>query len=345
MRGGRPAALTRAVRPPPAPFVDSATKAGTVLLFRSDTMAERLTEKAEILLEALPYIRRFNGKTFIIKYGGKAMIDAELQSSFAEDIALLKYVGINPVVVHGGGPQIDRMLERLALASRFVRGMRVTDEATMDVVEMVLGGKINKQIVTLINRHGGRAVGLSGKDGELLVARKMLVRVEEPGQPAERVDLGQVGEIIKVNVAVIRSLDAANFIPVIAPIAVGDRGESYNVNADIAAGKIAEALAAEKLILLTDVEGIKNGDGELLRTLSSEQVAELVQSGIIGQGMIPKVECCVEALRGGVKKTHVIDGRKRHAVLLEIFTEEGVGTEVTWQLRRRSAKRPSLSQR
>jgi acetylglutamate kinase len=308
-------------------------------------MAERLTEKAEILLEALPYIRRFNGKTFVIKYGGKAMIDVELQSSFAEDIALLKYVGINPVVVHGGGPQIDRMLERLALESRFVRGMRVTDEATMDVVEMVLGGKINKQIVTLINRHGGRAVGLSGKDGELLLARKMLVRVEEPGQPAERVDLGQVGEIIKVNVAVIRSLDAANFIPVIAPVAVGDRGESYNVNADIAAGKIAEALAAEKLILLTDVEGIKNGDGELLRTLSSEQVAELVQSGIIGQGMIPKVECCVEALRGGVKKTHVIDGRKRHAVLLEIFTEEGVGTEVTWQLRRRSAKRPSLSQR
>jgi acetylglutamate kinase len=308
-------------------------------------MAERLTEKAEILLEALPYIRRFNGKTFVIKYGGKAMIDVELQSSFAEDIALLKYVGINPVVVHGGGPQIDRMLEKLALESRFVRGMRVTDEATMDVVEMVLGGKINKQIVTLINRHGGRAVGLSGKDGELLLARKMLVRVVEPGLPAETVDVGQVGEIIKVNVAVIRSLDAANFIPVVAPIAVGERGESYNVNADIAAGKIAEALAAEKLILLTDVEGIKNGDGELLRTLSSEQVDGLVQSGIIGQGMIPKVECCVEALRGGVKKTHVIDGRKRHAVLLEIFTEEGVGTEVTWQLRRRSAKRSGISQR
>jgi acetylglutamate kinase len=308
-------------------------------------MVERLMGKAEILLEALPYIRRFNGKTFVIKYGGKAMIDEELQSSFAEDIALLKYVGINPVVVHGGGPQIDRMLERLALESRFVRGMRVTDEATMDVVEMVLGGKINKQIVTLINRHGGRAVGLSGKDGELLLARKMLVRVEEPGRPVESIDVGQVGEIVRVNVAVIRSLDAANFIPVIAPVAVGERGESYNVNADIAAGKIAEALAAEKLILLTDVEGIKNRDGELLRTLSSEQVAELVQSGVIGQGMIPKVECCVEALRGGVKKTHVIDGRKRHAVLLEIFTEEGVGTEVTWQLRRRSAKRPGISPR
>jgi acetylglutamate kinase len=236
------------------------------------------------------------------------------------------------------------MLEKLRLESRFVRGMRVTDEATMDVVEMVLGGKINKQIVTLINRHGGNAVGLSGKDGQLLLARKLLVRVEEAGSPPEAVDVGQVGEIVKVNVAVIRSLDAANFIPVIAPVAVGDNGESYNVNADTAAGKIAEALAAEKLILLTDVEGIKNGNGELVRTLSSEQVGELVQSGVIGQGMIPKVECCVEALRGGVKKTHVIDGRKRHAVLLEIFTEEGVGTEVTWQLRKRPARR-SLGQR
>ena len=302
-------------------------------------MTQSLTEKAEVLLEALPYIRRFNGTTFVIKYGGKAMIDAELQSSFAQDIALLKFVGINPVVVHGGGPQIDRMLEKLALASRFVRGMRVTDEATMDVVDMVLGGKINKHIVTLINRHGGNAVGLSGKDGELLLARKLLVRVEEAGQPPETVDVGQVGQIVKVNVAVIRSLDAANFIPVIAPIAFGENGESYNVNADIAAGKIAEALAAEKLILLTDVEGIKDAGGELLRTLSSEQVAQLVQSGVIGQGMIPKVECCVEALRGGVKKTHVIDGRKRHAVLLEIFTEEGIGTEVIWQMRKRSGRR------
>src|ERR1043166_7407298 len=255
-------------------------------------MTQSLTEKAEVLLEALPYIRRFNGTTFVIKYGGKAMIDAGLQSSFAQDIALLKFVGINPVVAKGGGPQIDRMLEKLALASRFVRGMRVTDEATMDVVEMVLGGKINKHIVTLINRHGGNAV-------ELLLARKLLVRVEEAGQPPETVDVGQVGQIVKVNVAVIRSLDAANFIPVIAPIAFGENGESYNVNADIAAGKIAEALAAEKLILLTDVEGIKDAGGELLRTLSSEQVAQLVQSGVIGQGMIPKAECCGEALRGG----------------------------------------------
>jgi acetylglutamate kinase len=302
-------------------------------------MTESLTEKAEVLLEALPYIRRFNGTTFVVKYGGKAMVDAELQASFAQDIALLKFVGINPVIVHGGGPQIDRMLEKLALQSRFVRGMRVTDEATMDVVEMVLGGKINKQIVTLINRHGGNAVGLSGKDGELLCARKMLVRVEEAGRTPETVDVGQVGQIVKVNVAVIRSLDAANFIPVIAPIAVGENGESYNVNADIAAGKIAEALVAEKLILLTDVEGIKDANGELLRTLSSEQVAQLVQSGVIGEGMIPKVECCVEALRGGVKKTHIIDGRKRHAALLEIFTEAGIGTEVVWQMRKRPGRR------
>ena len=300
---------------------------------------QSLTEKAEVLLEALPYIRRFNGTTFVIKYGGKAMIDEELQSSFAQDIALLKFVGINPVVVHGGGPQIDRMLEKLALESRFVRGMRVTDDATMDVVEMVLGGKINKQIVTLINQPGGNAVGLSGKDGELLLARKMLVRVEEAGRAAETVDVGQVGQIVKVNVGVIRTLDAGNFIPVIAPIAAGENGDSYNVNADIAAGKIAEALAAEKLILLTDVEGIKDADGELLRALSSEQVAQLVQSGVIGQGMSPKVECCVEALRGGVKKTHIIDGRKRHAALLEIFTEAGIGTEVVWQTRKRPGRR------
>ncbi len=301
---------------------------------------QTLTDKAEVLLEALPYIQRFNGKTFVVKYGGKAMVDEELQSSFAEDIALLKYVGINPVVVHGGGPQIDKMLEKLALESRFVRGMRVTDEATMDVVEMVLVGKINKQIVTRINRHGGHAVGLSGKDGQLLLARKMLVRVDAPGRAAETVDVGQVGEIIKVDVSVIRSLDSANFIPVIAPVAVGESGESYNVNADIAAGKIAEALAAEKLIVLTDVEGIKDAGGELLRTLSSDQVCDLIQTGVIGQGMIPKVECCVDALRGGVRSTHVIDGRKRHAVLLEIFTTEGIGTEVRWQHeRKRTAKR------
>ena len=301
-------------------------------------MPDPLIQKADVLLEALPYIRRFSGKTFVLKYGGKAMIDAELQAGFAKDVALLKYVGINPVVVHGGGPEIDRMLERLALESRFVRGMRVTDESTMDVVEMVLGGKINKRIVTLVNGEGGNAIGLSGKDGRLLLARKMLVRVEEAGRPAETVDVGQVGEITHVNVDVIRSITAAGFIPVIAPIAVGEKGESYNVNADIAAGKIAEALQAEKLILLTDVEGIKDGEGKLLRTLSSDQVSELISSGVIGQGMIPKVECCVEALRAGVPKTHVVDGRRRHAVLLEIFTEEGVGSEVVWQSGKRAGR-------
>jgi acetylglutamate kinase len=302
-------------------------------------MTESFTEKAEVLLEALPYIRRFNGTTFVIKYGGKAMIDAELQSSFAQDIALLKFVGINPVVVHGGGPQIDRMLEKLALVSRFVRGMRVTDEATMDVVEMVLGGKINKHIVTLINRHGGNAVGLSGKDGELLLARKMLVRVEEAGRPAETVDVGQVGQIVKVNVAVIRSLDAANFIPVIAPIAFGENGESYNVNADIAAGKIAEALAAEKLILLTDVEGVKSRDGALIDTLPADVAADMIRDGTIAGGMIPKVECCLEAIRGGVRQAHVIDGRVRHAVLLEVLTSRGVGTEILPRMARRTRSR------
>ncbi|MGH7805209.1 MAG: acetylglutamate kinase [Candidatus Binatia bacterium] len=306
-----------------------------------------VTEKAEILLESLPYLRRFQGKKFVIKYGGAAMLDDELKESFAEDVALLKFVGIDPIVVHGGGPEIEKLLERLKIPTRFVRGMRVTDEATMEVVEMVLGGKINKEIVALINRHGGDAVGLSGKDGEFLRARKMIVRVNEPGKPVEEIDAGMVGEIVKVDPAVIEALDAANFVPVIAPIAVGDKGESYNVNADLAAGKIAEALRAEKLILLTDVEGIKGKDGNLIRTLSSDGVAELIADGVINGGMIPKVECCVDALRAGVAKTHIIDGRRRHAVLLEIFTEEGVGTEVVWRAptKRAATKRASLRTR
>jgi acetylglutamate kinase len=287
-----------------------------------------IVEKADVLLEALPYIRRFYGKCFVIKFGGNAMIDEELKSSFAEDIALLKFVGIDPVVVHGGGPQIDRALDRLGIQSRFVRGMRVTDEPTMEVVEMVLGGQINKAIVSLVNGHGGKAVGLSGKDGGLFLAEKMLVPAAEGG---ELVDVGSVGRITRVDPSVIQALDASDFIPVIAPIAGGEGGESYNVNADLAAGKIAEALQAEKLILLTDVDGIHDETGELLRTVSSGQVPALVERGVIGGGMIPKVECCVDALRAGVKKTHVIDGRKRHAVLLEIFTEEGVGTEVVWE--------------
>ncbi len=288
---------------------------------------DALIHKADTLLDALPYIRRFSGKTFVIKYGGHAMEDEELKQRFAQDIVLLKYVGINPVVVHGGGPQIGEMLKKLGISSRFVRGMRVTDAATMDVVEMVLG-KINQEVVSLINRQGGKAVGLSGKDGELIVARKMLVTVEEEGKPPTTHDVGQVGEVVGVNPRVVNALTEANFIPVIAPVGVGESGESYNINADLVAGKIAEALQAEKLILLTDIEGIKDKSHTLIPTLGSTEAERLIKDGTIGEGMIPKVECCVAALHGGVKKTHIIDGRVRHATLLEIFTKEGIGTEV-----------------
>lgn len=288
---------------------------------------DALIQKADTLLEALPYIQRFSGKTFVIKYGGHAMEDEELQQRFAQDIVLLKFVGMNPVVVHGGGPQIGEMLKKLGIGSRFVRGMRVTDAATMEVVEMVLG-KINQQVVTLINRQGGRAVGLSGKDGELVVARKMMVTVEEQGQPPATYDVGLVGEVIAVNPRVIHALIEAGFIPVIAPVGVGEHGETYNINADLVAGKVAEALHAEKLILLTDVEGLKGKDGALIPTLDSGQAQALIRDGTINEGMIPKVECCLAALQGGVQKTHIIDGRVRHAILLEIFTKEGIGTEV-----------------
>jgi acetylglutamate kinase len=284
-------------------------------------------QKADTLLEALPYIQRFSGKTLVIKYGGHAMEDEELKQQFAQDIVLLKFVGMNPVVVHGGGPQIGDMLKKLGITSRFVRGMRVTDAPTMEVVEMVLG-KINQEVVTLINRQGGRAVGLSGKDGELVVARKMLVTVREEGRPPATHDVGLVGEVVGINPRVVNALTEANFIPVIAPVGIGQDGETYNINADLVAGKMAEALQAEKLILLTDVEGIKGKDGGLIPTLGSEQAEVFIQDGTIGEGMIPKVECCIAALRGGVKKTHIIDGRVRHATLLEIFTKEGIGTEV-----------------
>lgn len=291
-------------------------------------MKTQLIQKADILLEALPYIQRFANKTVVIKYGGHAMEDEELKQSFAQDIVLLKFVGMNPVVVHGGGPQIGDMLKRLGISSRFVRGMRVTDTATMEVVEMVLG-KINQEVVALINRQGGQAVGLSGKDGELLNARKMLVTVAGEGQqPPTTHDVGLVGEIVGVNPRVIDALTAADFIPVIAPVGVGENGETYNINADLVAGKVAEALQAEKLILLTDVEGIQGKDKVLIPTLSSTEADTLIQDGTISEGMIPKVECCLAALRGGVKKTHIIDGRLRHATLLEIFTKEGIGTEV-----------------
>jgi acetylglutamate kinase len=280
---------------------------------------EKRIDQAEVLLEALPYIRRFAGKTVVIKYGGHAMTDDALKHAFARDIVLLKFVGIHPVVVHGGGPQIDSMLSDLNISSTFVRGMRVTDHATMKVVEMVLAGQINGEIVSMINLAGGKAVGFSGKDGALIVARRV---------GSDNGDLGQVGEVVGVNPELVRALQAQDFIPVIAPVAASPEGESLNINADIAAGKIAEALQAEKLLLLTDVQGIKDAKGALIRTLSSSEARDLIGEGVVKAGMIPKVDCCLEALRGGVKKVHVIDGRVRHAVLLELFTDQGVGTEV-----------------
>ncbi len=292
---------------------------------RARNVAE-LIARADTLLEALPYIRRYAGTTMVIKYGGHAMTDDALRASFAQDIVLLKYVGINPVIVHGGGPQINRVLDMLGIEPQFVRGMRVTDPQTMDVVEMVLG-KITNEIVTLIQRQGGRAVGLSGKDGELIRARKLTVTTEESGRRT-KVDIGLVGEVQAINPAVIEALDRADFIPVIAPIGVGEDGNSYNINADLVAGELAAALQAEKLILLTDVEGIRGADGQVLSTIDVEQAQELVRSKVIDGGMIPKVECCIDALRRGTKKTHIVDGRVRHAVLLEIFTDAGVGTEV-----------------
>jgi len=284
--------------------------------------------KAEVLIEALPFIRRFYGKTFVVKYGGAAMVDEELKISFARDIVLLKYVGINVVVVHGGGPQINDTLKRMGVQSQYVRGMRVTDMETVDIIEMVLVGKVNKEIVGLINHNGGLAVGLSGKDGGLILARKMNVSVAGTGENTEIIDIGMVGEIVRVNPMVIKSLDANLLIPVIAPVGVGEKGETYNINADLVAGRVAAALGAEKLILLTDVEGVRDREGELLSTLTIDRSRSLIERQVISSGMIPKVECCMDALNGGVVKTHIIDGRVKHAVLLEIFTKEGVGTEV-----------------
>jgi acetylglutamate kinase len=290
---------------------------------------ENFIGKAEVLMEALPYFQRFYGKTFVIKYGGHAMENEELKASFAQDIVLLKYVGINPVVVHGGGPQIDTVLDKMGITSRYVRGMRVTDQETLDIVEMVLVGKVNKEIVTLINQHGGMAVGLSGKDGGLILAKKMNVTVASSnGEAPEIIDIGMVGEIIGINPLVIESLDQNKFIPVIAPVGAGKQGETYNINADLVAGEVAEALHAEKLILMTDIEGVKDRKGQFLSTLKENQARKMIQEGIVDSGMIPKVECCINALKGGVEKTHIIDGRVKHAVLLEIFTEAGVGTEV-----------------
>ncbi len=293
-------------------------------------LVEDFIGKAEVLMEALPYIRRFYGKTFVVKYGGRAMVDEELKASFAQDMVLLKYVGVHPVVVHGGGPQIDQTLAKMGVSSRYVRGMRVTDPETIDVIEMVLVGKVNKEIVGLINHHGGMAVGLSGKDGGLILARKMSVTVasNDKEESSEIIDIGMVGEIIRINPLLINSLDENKFIPVIAPVGVGEQGETYNINADLVAGHTARALGAEKLILLTDVDGVKNKKGEQLSTLKVNQARKMINEGVVAAGMIPKVECCIDALEGGVGKTHIIDGRVKHAVLLEIFTQAGVGTEV-----------------
>ncbi len=287
---------------------------------------------AKVLTEALPYIQRFTGKTLVIKFGGNAMVDEHLKRSFARDIVLMKLVGIHPVVVHGGGPQIGTLLKELGIQSNFVNGMRVTDTKTMDVVEMVLGATINKEIVSLINSAGGKAIGLTGKDGHLIKARKMTVSHKTPEMEApEIIDIGHVGEVAKINTDVIDMLTASDFIPVIAPIGVGDDGASYNINADLVAGKIASVLQAEKLLLLTNITGLMNKHGEVLTGIDSKQVDALIADGTIHGGMLPKIRCALDAVNSNVNSVHIIDGRVNHSVLLEIFTDEGVGTLITNQ--------------
>ncbi|MCC6302399.1 MAG: acetylglutamate kinase [Gammaproteobacteria bacterium] len=282
---------------------------------------------ARVLTEALPYIRRFAGKTIVIKYGGNAMVDDALKSGFARDVVLMKLVGMNPVVVHGGGPQIGRVLERIGKQSEFVNGMRVTDSETMDVVEMVLGGLVNKEIVALINRHGGTAVGLTGKDGSLINARKLTFTRQAPEMNApEIIDIGHVGEVASINANVIDMLVKSDFIPVIAPVGLGEDGLSYNINADLVAGKVAEVLKAEKLILLTNTRGVLDRNEELISRVNAQDVDRLIAEGAIYGGMLPKVRCALEAVQGGAHTAHIIDGRVEHAVLLEVFTDEGVGT-------------------
>ncbi len=281
--------------------------------------------KASVLIEALPYIKSFYGKTFVFKFGGHAMLDEELKNNFARDIILMWYIGLKPVVVHGGGPQIDDLLKQLGKESKFIDGLRITDEKTMDVVEMVLVGKINKEIVGLINHLGGKAVGISGEDGKLLIAKMVEMKSTESG---DMLDMGRTGDIVSADTKIIRTLELNHFIPVIAPVAVGDDGRAFNVNADVAAATIASSLKAEKLIMLTDVDGVLDNNGKLLPDIKSKDVEGLISSGVIKGGMIPKVRYAVEAIKHGVKKCHIIDGRIPHAVLLEIFTPEGVGTEI-----------------
>ncbi|MEW6409420.1 MAG: acetylglutamate kinase [Nitrospirota bacterium] len=301
-------------------------------------------EKAKILVEALPYIQKFYGKTFVIKYGGSAMVDKSLKESFALDVILLNYIGIHPIIVHGGGPQISEIMLRMGKQPEFIYGQRITDKETMDIVEMVLGGKVNKEIVSLINHHGGKAVGLTGKDGGLIKAQKKIITqpmspkkierflgvppFEETGEP-EIIDIGLIGEVVEINTDILSALEEKRFIPVIAPVGVGGDGVTYNINADLVAGSVAAALRAEKLVLLTDVSGIMDKDQRLISTLERKSVENFSAEGIISGGMLPKVQACLTAIDGGVSKTHIIDGRIPHALLLEIFTTEGIGTEIT----------------
>ena len=282
------------------------------------------TQKAQTLAEALPYIKRFFDKTIVIKYGGNAMTDPQLKESFASDVVLLKLVGMNPVVVHGGGPQINEMLDKMGKKGEFIQGMRVTDEETMDIVEMVLGGQVNKEIVNLINRKGGKAVGLTGQDGNFIHAEKLLMA--NLNNPEEMIDVGQVGDITKIDPSIINFLDSGDFIPVIAPIGVGPEGETYNINADVVAGKLAEILGAEKLILLTNTPGVLDKDGNLLTGLTPKQIDDLLEDGTLSGGMLPKISSALDAARSGVKSVHIIDGRVEHALLLEVLTDDGVGT-------------------
>ncbi len=293
----------------------------------SDFMNDIIT-KAEVLIEALPYIRNFYGKTFVIKYGGAAQVKEELKESFAKDIVMLNFIGIRTAIVHGGGPKISAMMEKMGKKPKFVQGQRVTDEETMDIVEMVLGGLVNKEIVSLINNHGGKAVGLSGKDGGLIKAKKKLIKNSDRTGVEEIIDLGLVGEVTNIDPQILISLKNEGFIPVVSPVGVGPKGETLNINADYVAAAVAAALKAEKLILLTDVPGILDKNEKIISTLKKTQIKKLVENGTITGGMLPKVQACLKALEGGVAKTHIIDGRIPHCLLIEIFTKEGIGTEI-----------------
>ncbi len=288
---------------------------------------KKLLEKANILIESLPYIRNFYGKTFVIKYGGAAQIDEGLKKCFAQDVVLFNFIGIRTIIVHGGGPKISEIMKRMGKEPTFVQGQRVTDKETMDIVEMVLGGLINKEIVSFINRHGGKAVGLSGKDGGLIRAKKKLLK-KSSQKDEEMIDIGLVGEVQEINPEILNSLERDGFIPVISPIGVNTAGDALNINADYVASAIASSLKAEKLLLLTDVPGIKDGSGNVLSTLNKLDIMELINEGVIGGGMFPKVQACTRAIDNGVKKTHIVDGRVPHSLLLEIFTNEGIGTEI-----------------